>query len=167
MPFPAQSGEVAVRGERVRVRADQILVWVSLSVRNVIGPAAVPFPAVLDTGQNYSFSIQERHLVEWAGLRPEAMDIRGHVRDRARRLALRPANIWAHPNEAGSRDRLIDRTPIRLTASTGIAVYPSGDFPRLPILGLRVIGENGLILKVDGVRREGTLRTPIRWWPFA
>jgi hypothetical protein len=168
-PFPAQADEVAVRGERVRIRADQIIVWVSLSARSVVqqSPAAVPFPAVLDTGQNYSFSIQERHLIEWAGLRAESLGLRGHARDRLQRVVLRYANIWIHANEAGSRDRLADRPPVLLTARTGIAVYPPGDFPRIPLLGLRTIGENGLILKLDGVRREATLRTPIRWWPFA
>lgn len=169
MPFPDQPSEVAVRGERVRVRADQIIAWVSLTARGIVeqSPAAIPFPVVLDTGQNYSFSIQERHLIDWAGLRPESLNIRGHVRDRLIRVALRHANIWVHPNEGGSRDRLADRPPFLLRARSGIAVYPSGDFPRVPILGLRVIGENGLILKLDGVRRQATMRTPIRWWPFA
>jgi hypothetical protein len=102
-PFPAQADEVAVRGERVRIRADQIIVWVSLSARSVVqqSPAAVPFPAVLDTGQNYSFSIQERHLIEWAGLRAESLGRRGQARDRLQRVVLRYGNNWIHANEAG------------------------------------------------------------------
>ncbi len=166
MPFPAETGEIAVRGERVRVRADQIIVWVSLSVREVLeqSPAVVPFPAILDTGHNHSFSIREQHLIDWAGIRPAALPIRGHVRDRGQRVDLRHANIWAHCNEPRSRDDLTDGPLFLLRARTGIAVYPTGDFPRLPLLGLRVIAENNLVLKVDGPKRFATLRTPFKWW---
>jgi hypothetical protein len=170
MPFPAETSEIAVRGERVRVRADQIIVWVSLSVREVLdqSPAVVPFPAILDTGHNHSFSLREQHLVTWAGIRPEALPLRGHTRDREQRVELRVANLWAHVNERGSREGLADEAPFLLRARTGIAVYSVGDFPRLPLLGLRVIAENNLVLKVDGPKRFATLRTPIKWWrPFA
>ena len=169
MPFPGEPGEIAVRGERIRVRADQIIVWVSLSVRDAVeqNSAVVPFPAILDTGHNHSFSIQERHLIEWAGVRPEALATRGFIRDRTQRVVLRHGNIWMHANEAGSREDVADQPPFLLRARTGLAVYPTGDFPRLPLLGLRVVGENGLILKADGSKREATLRTPIRWWPLS
>ena len=49
----------------------------------------------------------------------------------------------------------------------GLQSTRGGDFPRLPILGLRAIAENELILKIDGKKREATLRTPINWWPFS
>ena len=88
-------------------------------------------------------------------------------RDRARRLELRTAIIWVYRNHSGSRDRVADRPPIPLGASQGIAVYPAGvEFPRLPILGLRAIADNDLILMVNGLRREATLRTARRWWPW-
>ena len=45
-------------------------------------------------------------------------------------------------------------------------VYPGGDFPRLPILGLRAIAENALTLHIDGAKRNATLRMSLRWWPF-
>ena len=168
MPFMAEPGEFLIGGERVLVRAEQIIVWVSLSLhrRAEPNPSAVPFPVIVDTGHTHSFSIQERHLVEWAGLRPEALGIVGAVRDRGNRVLLRTANIWVHPNKKGRRDLLAGGPLKRLKAKQGIAVYPDGDFPRLPILGLRVISENGLILTVDGRRREATLRTSEKWWPF-
>ena len=52
MPFLAQPGEVIAKGQRVRVRANQIIVWVSLTLRRVTSanPVAAPFPAILDTG---------------------------------------------------------------------------------------------------------------------
>ena len=50
----------------------------------------------------------------------------------------------------------------------GMVVYADGDFPRLPVLGLRAIADNNLVLTVNGRKREATLRTPLKWWwPFA
>src|SRR6266508_4014501 len=170
MPFLEGPGEILVRGERVRIRETQIIVWVSLSLKEMRHPhpAGVPFPAILDTGHTHTFAIQQRHLVEWAGLRPEALRVVSAVRDRGQRLLLREANIWVHVNKSRERVRLIDRPPHVVTAPFGIAIYPEGSFPRLPILGLRAIADNMLVLKVDGNRREATLRTPIKWWwPFA
>jgi hypothetical protein len=48
--------EVVVRGERVRVRANQIILWVSLSLRRIdsVNPIAHPFPVILDTGHTHS-----------------------------------------------------------------------------------------------------------------
>jgi hypothetical protein len=170
MPFPHEPGEVVVRsvGERVRVRGNQIILWVSLTLGRVTSPnpVAIPFPVILDTGHNHSFAIQERHLFAWAGFRPDYLSLLGTVREREQRVSLREANIWIHPNVRGVRDELADRPPHFVGARRGIAVYPAGDFPRLPILGLRAIAENGLILSVDGRRRRATLRTPARWWPF-
>lgn len=170
-PFSEKSDEVIFRDERVRIQDHQIIVWVSLSMYRELGPnlAAVPFPAILDTGHTHSFSIQERHLIEWAGLRPEAMRVIGVRRDRERdrHVMLRTANLWVHRNERGKRDQLVEGTAQLALSAQGIAVYSEGNFPRLPLLGLRVIAENSLILKVDGDRRETTLRTPRRWWPFS
>lgn len=165
MPFLPESGEIVVRGERVLIRADQIVVWVSLSHRSRKEPdsAANAFPAILDTGHNHTFSIHERHLSHWAGLSNHRLESRGSVRDRGQQIALRLVNLWIHPNQRGKRDELADVAPFRLDAKLGIAVYPGGDFPRLPLLGLRAISENGLVLNVSGPRREATLRTP-RWW---
>jgi hypothetical protein len=168
MPFSSRPDEIVVRGDRVRIRADQVIVWVSLSMGRVIeqSPATIPFPAILDTGHTHSFALNERHLREWAGLRNDSLALAGAVRDRGQRIALRVANLWVHTNERGSRVRLTDRPPHRLNVSTGIAVYPGVDFPRLPILGLRAIAENALTLNIYGSRREATLCTPFRWWPF-
>jgi hypothetical protein len=168
-PFPKDPSEVVVRGERVRLRANQIILWVSLTTEAAgePNPSAAPFPAILDAGHNHSFSIHERHLVGWAGLRPAALDLIDHTRHLGRDIPLRAAKIWVHPNEPRHRERLADRPPHLVTAGRGIGVYPPGDeFPRLPILGLRAIAENRLVLDVSGPRREATLRTPARWWPF-
>ena len=168
-PFPKNPGEVAVRGERVPVRSDQIIIWVSLTDRNIgsPSPSAIPFPAILDTGHNHTFSISERHLTNWAGLSMNRLEISGAIRDRKQRLTLRLANLWVHPNASGQREPLAEGLPQHLKAKIGIAVYPGSDFPRLPILGLRAIAENDLVLNVNGPKREATLRTAGMWWPFA
>jgi hypothetical protein len=167
-PFPTRSTEVIIRSERIRIRANQIVVWITLSDSRtkVPNPASTPFPAVLDTGHNHTLSLQERHLVVWAGITASSLSDAGFTRDRGVRVALRFANIWVHANLPRSLDRLADRPPHLLSAERGIAIYPGSSFPRLPILGLRAIADNRLILKVDGVRREATLRTAFRWWPF-
>ena len=167
-PFPPDPSEIAFRDERVRVRADQIILWVTLTIKRIASanPSATPFPVILDTGNMHTFAIQERHLIDWAGIRAETMELLGNLRDRRQRIPLHAANIWLHPSEKGSRDQLADREPFVLAAPRGIAVYP-GDFPRLPLLGLRAIADNRLILKVDGTRREATLRTAYQWWPFS
>jgi len=93
------------------VRANQIILWVSLTLGRVktVNPTAIPFPVILDTGHTHSLSIQERQLIEWAGLRTEMLAVRMAVRERGQRVLLRAANIWVHPNVRGVRDQLADR----------------------------------------------------------
>ena len=167
-PFPKDSSEVTFRTERVRVRADQIILWVTLTIKRIASPnpTAIPFPVILDTGHSHTFSIREQHLVDWADIQPESLATLGAIRDRNQRIPLRAANIWVHPNVSRSRELLAEQSPHGIAAPKGMAVYP-GDFPRLPILGLRARADNRLILKVDGARREAILRTPLSWyWPF-
>lgn len=168
-PILPHSSEVVVRGERVPIKANQVIIWVTLTAKRTAAPnpSALPFPAVLDTGNNHTFAIRERHLIGWAGLRTDTLPMVGNIRDRGSRIPLREVQIWLHPNVRGERDQLADTDPHIISAPQGIAVYPAGsDFPRLPILGLRAIAENELVLKVDGRRRQAMLRTAVRWWPF-
>jgi hypothetical protein len=170
MPFTAVPNEITVQGQSVLIRANQIILWISLTLQRIgePNPSAVPFPALLDIGLNRSFSIHSRHLIEWAELRPDALDVVGAVRDRGRRLLCRAVNVWVHPNSPGDQIRLAERPPVLLKVDDGMAVYPDGDFPRLPIVGLQAVADNDLILKVNGPRREASLRTPLKWWqPFA
>jgi hypothetical protein len=169
-PIPREPSEVVVHGERVRLRANQIIVWVSLTSRPTLEltPVVRAFPAILDTGHTHTFSVQSRHLVEWAGVSIDALPVTGIARERGRRVTRRAARIWIRPSATGSQDRLAHRPPFLLTNFEGIAVYPPElNFPRLPILGLRAISDNRLVLTINGHRREATLRTAYRCWPFA
>lgn len=115
-----------VRGEPILVRANQIILWVTLAHQRFRfpNPYAIPFPVILDTGHTHSFALHERHLVEWAGLQPEMLDISGEVRDRGRRLFLRTANIWIHLNQSRDQNLLERHSPNLVEARRGIAVYP-------------------------------------------
>lgn len=106
--------------------------------------------------------------MEWAGLRTDALNEVGAAREQGRRVVLRAADLWVHCNRRGYRDQLAGGSPHPVSAPLGIAVYPRGvEFPRLPILGLRALTDNDLVLHMNGRRREATLRTAYRWWPFA
>jgi hypothetical protein len=169
LPVPSEDAVMFVRQEMARVRAFEAVAWVSLAPRNVFEPAGLPrFPVVLDTGHTHNFSIQEEQLVRWAGLRTDDLSLgRGDVRHRGRRLTLRAATLWIHPNERGSWERVTGRLPYRLDFAEGILVYPLGeDFPRLPLLGLRAIIRNRLRLTVEGDKGLVSLRSGPWWWPF-
>lgn len=75
MPFYGDPTEIVAQGERVLLRSNQIILWVSLSRPGVIvgDSSAMAFPAILDTGHTHSFSIHERHLTEWGGIRSESL----------------------------------------------------------------------------------------------
>lgn len=169
LPYFGRPTVLTVRGEAVRVKAYQIIVWVSVGLeKEDWDPRSVPFPAILDTGHSHNFSTQRRHLVEWGGIHPDVLRPCGHFRELGRRVPLHAACLWLHTNSPGQRDRLTDQPPFRLTLTNGIAVYAdvSPAFPRLPLLGLRALTDNHLHLAVSGWRRSVTLRTQRYWWPF-
>jgi hypothetical protein len=169
LPFSEKDDIAFVRGESVRVKAYQIIAWVSLTIERVTTweHGAPSFPAILDPGHNHNVSIQEEQLIRWAGLRPETLPILGHARQGGRRVPLHGANLWIHHNEPGQRDRFANRTPHPLALLQGIAVYPrESGFPRLPLIGLRALATNNLVFTINGRRREVDLRTQRKWWPW-
>lgn len=169
LPFSDREDLAFVRGGRVRVKAYQIIAWVSLSIECAVAwEAGTPsFPAIIDPGHNHNFSIQETHVVRWAGLQLETFPVIGQIRQAGVRVSLRAANVWIHPNEPGLRDRFASRVPKRLDLLSGIAVYPTeSGFPPLPLLGLRALATNDLVLTIDGKRRQVHLRAARKWWPW-
>jgi len=79
LPFLDPVSFVEVSGESVAIRGYQVIVWVSLSISEVLDGDASRFPAVLDTGHNHNFSIRERQLVRWAGLGVDRLPRLGEV----------------------------------------------------------------------------------------
>jgi hypothetical protein len=167
-PYFTGPTAVAVRGERVRVRAYQVIVWVSVNVRQAgdWDPRAPRFPAILDTGNNHNFAIGRGQFLRWAGLHPEALPLSRAVREQSHRVPLHLADVWLHPTRTRTREVREDREPYRLRIDEGIAIYPDEISPRLPLLGLRSLTVSELRLFLDGKHRRVTVSTPWRWWPF-
>jgi hypothetical protein len=69
------------RGERVKIRPFQIIVHVSLSDIPIWDPRTPLIPALLDTGNNHNFSIQEHQLVRWA---KERIHVKEHLTELAK-----------------------------------------------------------------------------------
>jgi hypothetical protein len=156
-----------VQGERVRVIAYEVLVWISVTPKQLEKwiPGTPCFPAILDTAHTHNFSIQQRQMVNWARLQPHQLRSLGHIRLQGQQFLLHAANVWIHRNQPGERDRLLDRPPHLLELPRGIAVHPEGAAsPRLPLLGLRALLGNRLHLTIDGARRQAHLRTASPWW---
>jgi hypothetical protein len=148
LPFHDSAAAVTVAGERVPVRAFQILVWVTLGAEETLGDDPALFPAILDTGHSHNFSIQEQQLITWARCRPQDLRKRGVILVNRQQVPLWSAHLWIHRNRPGTSD-LLPR-PVRLDLPEGISVYPAdaSGTPRLPLLGLRALMRNRLKLTV-------------------
>jgi hypothetical protein len=164
LPYADTSGTVLRDGELLPVLAHQIIVWVSISLRDALRvDAGVPkLPAILDTGNSFGMSIAEDQLVRWCGLRPEWLEVLGPVFINRQRLHRHAADVWLHRNRRGQRDAFRPEPPFRLELRDGIAIYPATPHvlaPRLPLLGLRAIDENELRCTINGKRRTVSLST--------
>ena len=153
------------------VRPYQIIVWVSVSIRELLEwDARTPrLPAILDPGNNHNFSISRGHLLRWAGIDSKLLDLLGEIRERGQKLPLHAAALWLHSNRPGTREVQPDAAPCRLTLTKGLALYPDATGARLPLVGLRALTQNHLYLTIDGQQRSASLRTPdwgtrvLRW----
>lgn len=168
LPFFSKPEPVEVQGRRIAVVSDQIIVCVSIARTGTprLPENALRFPAVLDPGFTHSFLIQQDHLLRWAGFDPRHFRTTGSLPVRGRTVPLLNANIWLHRNQPGQRDEFSAQPPYCVELDQGIAVCPPemGDYPRLPLLGLRAIRFGNLHVAIDGQRCHVTIRTPRRFW---
>lgn len=145
----------------VRVKAYQIIVWMSLtrplSMDAFLGldPPPPRFPAVLDTGLSHNFLMREEHLREWANQSLQDFSMLRQMKVNGVPVPLYEADLWLHHNRPGSRDDSAGVPPFQLEVEDGIGVYPQGAtvFPSLPTLGLRAIDFARLHLSVNGDER--------------
>src|SRR5438105_1945713 len=82
-----------VRGQPLRIKPYQIIIQVSISNLRTWDARTPIVPALLDTGLNHNFSIQEDHLARWAGLHAQALPLLGSTREGARTLSRRRAQV--------------------------------------------------------------------------
>jgi hypothetical protein len=155
-------------GDRyITVHHDQALVWVSIHLAKILDPEkSIPkFPALLDTGNNFAFSLQDRQLREWAGIDPRLLVVLGDVEINGRVVSRHEASVWLYPNIPGRHEAASDRLPLRLKMAKGIAIYPPDvvpPAPRLPLLGLPALLDNDLDWWLDPERRSITVQS--RTW---
>ena len=167
LPIPKDRTSLRVGERYVTIHANQILVWVSVHLSGILVPEPnIPrFPVLLDTGNNFGFSVQDRHLREWAGIDPGLLNVRGDIAIEGSVVTRREATVWLYQNVPGRQDAASGRPPFRLGLSRGIAVHTQGAFPpgpRLPLLGLPAFLENDLDFWLDPEGRHITLR-PRTW----
>jgi hypothetical protein len=155
-PFYEQATEVESPSGPILIRSYQIVAWVGLSVGGTLSP---PFPAVLDTGHSYNFSITAEHLELWVGQHIDEIKTIGHARVNKQLVELKGAAVAVYPNTPGRRDVLRGKPPCLLMLPEGIAVHPATDpfVPRLPLLGVRALVKNRLRIVIDGDRKEVSL----------
>jgi hypothetical protein len=158
LPYFSEKTSVTVRNRVVEVKAFQIIVWVSISGEKSLAwdPRLPKIPAILDTGSTHNFALTESQLKEWAGIHAASLSEVGRIKIEGRKAPLRSAGLWLR----------MDDEPFQLNIKEGIAVF-DGDWPRLPILGLRALTDNKLQTFIYGDTKQVTIRTPPRWyWPF-
>jgi hypothetical protein len=166
LPVLAERKEESFGERYAHVKRDQILVWVSLHFRGVLPEVSTRrIPALLDTGNNFDFSLQERHVQEWTGIDLASLPYFGPIEINDRRVDRYEASVWLHPNIPGTRKAADDRLPFLLEMPRGIAVYPHHDTspgPRLPLVGLPALFQNDLDFFLDPDLRQVTVQT--RTW---
>lgn len=146
MPFFDKPTNIIAPGLRLRVKGHQIIAWVSVSTTGgrEIGPGYPRFPAILDIGSNFTFSIRESQLRQRAGIEVTTLDRIRLIRHRGHHLPVYAVQLWVRRNQPGHRDVFSGQLPFKLELQSGIAVYPT-DFADAPRLHLRVDAERRLV----------------------
>jgi hypothetical protein len=166
LPYFTEPTYENVGRETVQVKPYQVVVWVSLTVAELLEwvPAIPRFPAILDPGNNHNFSLQEVHLLHWARLALQDLQPLGAIMERGRRVRCYAANVWLHRNVPGMRSVSEGTEPVRLALPEGIPIFPppagtEPPSPRLPLLGLRALTDNKLDVTIRGSKRLVSVRT--------
>ena len=172
LPYFGRPTSVEVRGRLFPVKRDQIVVWVSVADRgsDQLDPRTPRIPAILDTGCNHNFVINQQQLSDWAGIHPDYLPKLATTRVGGENVSQFAGNVWIHPNVSVKRDELTHGPPFQLELMPGIAVYPAKRGtpvrPRLPLLGLRAFQQSGLRIAIDCGRKRVNVRTRSRFWLF-
>jgi hypothetical protein len=163
--------EIAVLSGRIDLRPPKIIVGISLTLldeKSAFPQGVVTLPAILDTGFNRTLEIDEGHLVRWAGLRKEHLELAAKDRSHeGRKYDLYEANIWLHRTPYTGPRTPPAQSPLLLENSRQVRVMaPMGKpNPRLPLLGLMALIKNNVQVLIDGehsrFRIEKSLRSSV------
>ena len=148
---------------RFEIRPNQIVCWASLTPENYSWGDSdrIPcFPILIDTGNGRNFTLQEKHLQDWAHVGAlDAVRKKSQVKINNILVSLRAATLWLHRNVPGQARPDRSRIPLPIDFSPGIEVVPSEvNYPRLPLLGMRALFIARLELTVNGFDRKVNLR---------
>lgn len=135
VPLPREPSVGILYGLQYPIYPHQAIIRVSLTEPTVtsLSADARAFPALIDTGNNESFSIGYRHLEAWANLHPQTLRYLG---DHAVKVASGHrfsglpryrATLWLHPDP-----RLPDVSPLPIVLHKGFTLYPRGLGHTLP-----------------------------------
>ena len=158
LPYFSEKTKITVQNEIIEIKAFQIIVWISISNDKASrwDPRLPRLPAILDIGTTHNFALTENHLKKWAGIHKTSLPKIGSARLEGIKSTLHGAGLWLHS----------DAEPYELSAFEGIAVL-DGDWPRLPILGLRALTNSKLQTFIYGDTKQLVIRTPPKWyWPL-
>ena len=149
LPIYRENAIIDAQGEPVQIWKNQIIVWVSVQ------DDTRPFPAILDTGHSHNLSLAQRHLDRWS---PGHLPQIGVSKVGKHTAPQYEATIFVHRNVPRAR---VIRGAFPMILDRGITVIPNDSpaAPRLPLLGLKGLLDNDLVLIIDGKRKEVTLRT--------
>lgn len=165
LPLLPRTSSIAFGSQHVKMYRDEVLIWISIGLRgeDKLERLSPLFPAVLDTGNTYDFYLNEHHLENWAGIRRVLLPELGRRHVNQQVVTCHAADVWIYSNEPGSQKRRQGTPPFRLYVRSGIAVArQQGDkpiTPRLPLLGLPALRNNGLDFWFDSQATHCYLRT--------
>ena len=145
LPFADRPQLITVRGEAVDMFRNQIIVWIS------INDWSRPMPAILDTGHGHNLSIGEAQLKRWSGA---LLETNWRTGDRpSAHVVQHEAVVRLHRNLPGRPAIRGDSFPLEMPQ--GISVFRDGEATRLPLIGLRTIVANKLVLVVNPATPAG------------
>jgi hypothetical protein len=160
--------EIEVLSGRIDLRPPKIIVGISLTTveeERAFPRGVLTLPAILDTGFNRILEIDEWHLVRWAGLRKEYLELTAKDRlHEGRKYDLCEANIWLHRTPYEGPRRPPARSPLLLEGSRQVRVMAAmgQPNPRLPLLGLTALIANNLQVLIDGENRRFRIAKSLR-----
>ena len=153
-------------GRTLRVYHDQFIIWATFTAGQRVLPAAgAPlFPLLIDTGFNDSFLMQQRQAETW--LTPAVFARYGlsgyHLRAGRETILGWNMALWVYPNVPGTRDPDPAASPRWFDLPLGATLTPPGSAftKEKPLLGLRALRSNGLLLRIDGAAGRFSLDAP-------